>query len=203
MIQAAAPLAAALGAAVLGGAVTGALLGGAPGTPSAPPGAKRPRTGGRGTTPPLPPLPGFSQAPPSSAVEGYDAGPTGPLKLPTPATPAEPYVEHGPTADTEQGPHVSPMARPKVTPEEAERRRGVIAGKGLPTGGSIPYVPPRHWTSSQPLPRGRRGGYMDADGNEWVAPRGRLIGERHWDVQRPDGQHRNVTKDGEIDHGRR
>ena len=135
-------------------------------------------------------------------MEGYDADPARPLKLPTPAAPAEPQIEHGPTAEAEQTPYVLPMARPKVTPEEAERRRETIAGKGLPTGGSIPYVPPRHWTASQPLPRGPRGGYMDADGNEWVAPRGQMIGERHWDVQRPGGGHRNVTKEGEIDYGK-
>lgn len=134
-------------------------------------------------------------------VEGYDAGSAGPLKLPTPAVPEGPHIEHGPAADAEQGPHTLRMARPKASLEEAERRREAIADKGLPTGGNIPYVPPRHWTSSQPLPRGPRGGYMDAKGREWVPPRGQLIRERHWDVQLPKGGHLNVTKDGEIDHG--
>ena len=61
-IPTAAPLA------VLGaGVAAAALLGGALATAPPPLGAKRPGAGGRGATPPLAPLPGFSEAPPPAA----------------------------------------------------------------------------------------------------------------------------------------
>ena len=107
----------------------------------------------------------------------------------------------GAAIDEPQMPTISPMARPTMTPAEQAKRKTIIEGRGLPTGGSMPYVPPKTWTSSQPLPRGPRGGYMDARGNEWVMPRGQIIGARHWDVQTPSGGHLNVTTQGEINHG--
>jgi hypothetical protein len=52
-------------------------------------------------------------------------------------------------------------------------------------------------------PRGPQGGYLDAQGNEWVPhphPGGRE-GDFHWDVQHPNGSHTNVRPDGEVHHG--
>ena len=70
----------------------------------------------------------------------------------------------------------------QVSPEEEAKRRAIIKGKGLPTEGEMPYVPPKSWTSSQPLPRGPQDGHMDADGYEWVRPKGLKSGTPHWDV---------------------
>ena len=113
VVQIAAPLLAAPFVAALGAAAAGALLGGALGNPPPPAGAKRPRTSGRGTTPPLPPPPGFSEVqPPGAVVEGYDAASAGPMKLPTPATKAEPQIEYGPAVDAENVPQAVTMAPP-------------------------------------------------------------------------------------------
>jgi hypothetical protein len=49
--------------------------------------------------------------------------------------------------DRLHGPQVQAMARPTITPEEAEARRAIVASKGLPTDGVIPYEPPEWWTS--------------------------------------------------------
>ena len=90
----------------------------------------------------------------------------------------------------------------KPTFEEAAKRAATIAGKGLPAADTLyPYIPPKTWTSSQPLPRGQRRGYLDQDGAEWRLAKGIKIGEDHWDVQLPGGGHLNVTADGTIAHG--
>jgi filamentous hemagglutinin len=80
--------------------------------------------------------------------------------------------------------------------------------RGLPTRGKIRYVPPKNWHSSEPLPRGPQGGYIDRFGNEWV--RDPIKGE--WDVQlgrnatsglrnfSKSGEHVNVSPKGEITH---
>ena len=153
------------------------------------------------------PLPGFTADPDTSKpqVESFPADLAGgqPQTESLPAIPPNqqtPDTEVLTPPDTLQNPQIVTMARPKGTPEELEKRRSAIAGKGLPTGGSISYVPPASWTSSRPLPRGKHKGYLDADGNEWVKPRGLIIGEPHWDVQTPDGGHLNVKPDGEISH---
>jgi hypothetical protein len=70
----------------------------------------------------------------------------------------------------------------------------------LPRNGSHPYVPPRpDWLKNPP--RGPQGGYIDADGNEWVPHPSDRPDDFHWDVQHPNRQHTNVRPDGEIHHG--
>lgn len=75
---------------------------------------------------------------------------------------------------------------------------------GLPTGGPIPFVPPKNWS-----PRGGRS-FEDAYGNVWQ--RGRGVGGdlTEWDVQvrtggslaglTSDGRHLNVTNEGGVSH---
>ena len=73
----------------------------------------------------------------------------------------------------------------------------------LPAGGAHPYEPPRKDWLKNP-PRGHQGGYLDADGNEWV-PDPHESGDPedfHWDVQHPNGAHTNVRPDGEVHHGK-
>ena len=90
---------------------------------------------------------------------------------------------------------------------------GAAKQAGLPTSGKIRYVPPEGWTKNSPLPRGSGNGYMDKFGNEWVRGPSRTPGQAYeWDVQlsrtgqaqlgkySPDGQHLNVSLDGEITH---
>ena len=72
----------------------------------------------------------------------------------------------------------------------------------LPQGGIHPFVLPKGASWINP-PRGSRGGYLDADGNEWRPhpdPSG-AENEFHWDVEHADGRHSNVRPDGEIHHG--
>ncbi|MES2217362.1 MAG: polymorphic toxin type 17 domain-containing protein [Pseudomonadota bacterium] len=89
--------------------------------------------------------------------------------------------------------------------------------------GDFPFKPPKKWRPHMDLVRGDRGGYMDADGNEWV--KGDVRGYRNrnnlqdkdtfeWDVQIPqknyikykhllkDKKHINVSKDGIITHNK-
>lgn len=160
--------------------------------------------GGFTPAPPLPPLPGF--VPPPPVVPNDTANPAPPPAAPTstagPAPPPLPGMNVLPGATIQPaGPQVLAMARPKPDKAELKKRKAIIKAKGLPTGGSFPFVPPKSWTSSQPLPRGPNKGYLDIDGAEWIPPRGQLLGPRHWDVQKPGGGHRNVTQEGEIDHG--
>jgi RHS repeat-associated protein len=83
----------------------------------------------------------------------------------------------------------------------------------LPHRGKIRYVPPENYTPTMPLPRGPRGGYIDRFGNEWVKGSSRTPGQAfEWDVQlgrnctpgmraiSPDGDHVNVSLDGEVTH---
>ena len=82
----------------------------------------------------------------------------------------------------------------------------------LPCKGKIRYVPRRGYRPANPLPRGPNGGYVDRFNNEWLKPKGQVIGEFHWDVQlSPIGQqqlgwasrtgkHINVSQDGRIVH---
>ena len=140
---------------------------------------------------PVPPSPiakpgggGFTHIP-THRVEGNP---------PAPAT-TLPHTMPGAAADTLRIPTVTPMARPKVTPEEQQKREEVIRSKGLPTRGPNQYVPLIPWTSSQPLPRGKHQGYLDIDGSEWVMPKGRRVGaERHWDVQVKTVEHKTLQK---------
>ena len=70
----------------------------------------------------------------------------------------------------------------------------------LPRGGAFPFVPPKgiRWPTYPKI--GDRGGYKDADGNEWVPHYTPDPTDFHWDVQLPGGGHRNVKPDGEIHH---
>jgi hypothetical protein len=71
----------------------------------------------------------------------------------------------------------------------------------LPTTGKLRYIPPKNWHPDNPLPRGKRGGYMDKFGNEWTKGPSRTKGESfEWDVQRPDGSHWNISLDGKVTH---
>ena len=80
------------------------------------------------------------------------------------------------------------------------------------TKGKIRYVPPKNWSSSQPLPK-RNGGYVDKFGNVWTKGPSRTAGQSfEWDVQLSktgkkslgwasrDGSHLNVSLDGKITH---
>jgi RHS repeat-associated protein len=81
-----------------------------------------------------------------------------------------------------------------------EKIDNILNGKGLPSRGDYTFEPPKRWNPTEPLKRGDNGGYLDAHGNEWMNPRGQLQGERHWDVQLPDGSHVNVLPNGSIPH---
>ncbi len=81
------------------------------------------------------------------------------------------------------------------------RARRIIQSKGLPLEGDVKFSAPKNWHVTEPLPRGPKKGYMDADGNEWVKSKGsEMQGVKHWDVQTPDGGHINVLPDGRIAH---
>lgn len=82
--------------------------------------------------------------------------------------------------------------------------------RGLPTGGAVPFVPPKGWNASDPhmdTLYGRRG-YQDRYDNVWY--KDPIKGE--WDVQiRPrkdakfdifssDGKHANISPDGTVTH---
>lgn len=83
----------------------------------------------------------------------------------------------------------------------------------LPTTGKIRYVPPKEYSSSNPLPRGPGNGYLDRFGNEWKKGPSRTAGQAfEWDVQLSkngrsklgwasrDGTHLNVSLDGRVTH---
>jgi filamentous hemagglutinin len=82
----------------------------------------------------------------------------------------------------------------------------------LPCKGKIRFVPPKGYKSIVPLRRGPNGGYIDRFDNEWIRPRGYIVGERHWDVQLSSigrqqlgwasrtGGYINVSEDGRIVH---
>jgi hypothetical protein len=73
----------------------------------------------------------------------------------------------------------------------------------LPRGGTHPYEPPKgNWLKNPP--KGPLGGYVDANGNEWVPdppPQSGDLDDFHWDVQHANGGHTNIRPDGEIHHG--
>ena len=169
-------------------------------------GQRGPGPGPIGPIPVRPQIPGLDPPPPITkpGEGGFTHIPTLRVDGNPPAHPTTlPHVKPGRSADTPKVPMVTPMARPKVTPEEQQKRDEVIRSKGLPTSGPNRYIPPRPWTSSQPLPRGENQGYADIEGSEWVMPKGKRVGaERHWDVQLRDGKHKNVTKEGRIHHGK-
>ena len=87
-----------------------------------------------------------------------------------------------------------------------------IKGARLPYRGKIRFVPPKGYSPTMPLPKGPNGGYVDRFNNEWIRPRGHIVGERHWDVQLSpighqqlgwasrSGSHINVSEDGRILH---
>lgn len=55
-------------------------------------------------------------------------------------------------------------------PKSAE----LASSYSLPTRGPLVFAPPEGWGDSRfGGPRGARGGFLDAFGNEWVSPRGR------------------------------
>ena len=91
-------------------------------------------------------------------------------------------------------------------------KKGTLKSNNLPTKGKIRYVPPKNWSSSQPLPK-RNGGYVDKFGNVWTKGPSRTAGQSfEWDVQLSktgkkslgwasrDGSHLNVSLDGKITH---
>lgn len=91
--------------------------------------------------------------------------------------------------------------------------KGRIKHVELPTQGKIRYVPPEHYTASNPLPRGPNNGYIDKFGNEWIKGPSRTAGEAfEWDVQLSkqgraqlgwasrDGSHMNISLTGKITH---
>ncbi|WP_349816622.1 polymorphic toxin type 17 domain-containing protein [Acidovorax sp. SUPP3334] len=92
-------------------------------------------------------------------------------------------------------------------------KKGAIKAAGLPTKGRIRYVPPKNWSPTMPLPKGKQNGYIDKFGNEWTKGPSRTQGQAHeWDVQLSkqgrekigwttrDGSHANVSLDGKITH---
>lgn len=168
--------------------------------------------GGPGEAPSaLPPAPGLvPPAMPGGQGPGGSSDPQRPEIQgdpgfsPSPSLPGNPPT---PAPGGPQGPVLSPMARPKPTPEELKRREEKLRVVGLPTEGEFPYVPPPTWTSSQPIPKvGRSGGYRDKDGEEWKRPTGHRLKDgkpNHWDVVDKNGGHRNITSEGKIHHGKR
>ncbi|WP_055666128.1 polymorphic toxin type 17 domain-containing protein [Desnuesiella massiliensis] len=91
-------------------------------------------------------------------------------------------------------------------------KKGILKNAQLPTAGKIRYVPPKNWTSSQPLPK-LNGGFIDKFGNVWTKGPSRTAGQAfEWDVQLSktgqsqlgqfsrDGSHLNVSLDGRITH---
>ncbi|EQB89250.1 hypothetical protein J2Z44_004291 [Clostridium punense] len=91
-------------------------------------------------------------------------------------------------------------------------KKTIIKSKGLPTKGKIRYVPPKNWTTSQPLPRSGAG-FTDRFGNVWTKGPSRTAGQAfEWDVQLSksgksqlghfsrDGSHLNISLDGKITH---
>jgi RHS repeat-associated protein len=92
--------------------------------------------------------------------------------------------------------------------------RGVVKAVGLPISGKIRFIPRSGWTTTQPLTKGPKGGYLDRFGNEWTKKKvaGKGPGEIHWDVQLSptgksqlghlsnSGSHLNVTSTGQITH---
>lgn len=111
---------------------------------------------------------------------------------------------------------MNPKKRKKVKSEEKEDDwsiKGRLKSAGLPTSGRVRYVPPKGYRPSMPLPRGPQNGYIDRFGNEWVKGPSRTEGQAfEWDVQlshtgreqigwmSPDGNHVNVSLDGEVTH---
>ena len=66
----------------------------------------------------------------------------------------------------------------------------------LPRSGDVQYYPPKHVKGGE-LPRDRKGGIVDRNGNSWRwDPK-----KSEWDVQHPDGSHTNVNADGDVTHG--
>jgi len=90
--------------------------------------------------------------------------------------------------------------------------KGRLKQAELPHTGKIRFVPRKGYNPSNSLSRGHNGGYVDRFGNEWIKPRGYIVGEWHWDVQLSitgrqqlgwasrEGKHINVSKDGRIVH---
>lgn len=82
----------------------------------------------------------------------------------------------------------------------------------LPTSGSITFVPPKKWDSTNPLKTSDKNGFIDAYGNEWRKGNSRTKGEHiEWDVipknknsgianLSRDGSHVNVSLEGRVSH---
>jgi hypothetical protein len=109
-------------------------------------------------------------------------------------------------------PGVTPPAIPPTTmpPSGGPPAAGGIVpwtsgqARGLPRGGTRPYVPPKKARGNpMKVPAGGRGGstgFIDKDGNIWVwAPPGVRHGGDHWDVQHNGGKdHTNVDPEGNV-----
>jgi filamentous hemagglutinin len=95
------------------------------------------------------------------------------------------------------------MKRRRKQPRARRTAQQVLAALRLPTAGEVPFVPPKGWTPSQPLPRGEQQGYIDRFRREWVKGPSRTAGEHfEWDVQLANGDHLNVSLTGRITHPR-
>lgn len=66
--------------------------------------------------------------------------------------------------------------------------------KTLPHKGDFPFVPPTHWGQNNISLKGKNGGYVDKENNEWIW--GTHHGD-HWDVQLAKGHnYMRVSPDG-------
>ncbi len=78
----------------------------------------------------------------------------------------------------------------------------------LPSGGSISFEPPVDKAGNPQVKKGPNSGVLDKYGREWVRDKtADKVGNGHWDVQLPNGDHLNVNGDdtknpGEINHGK-
>lgn len=154
-------------------------------------------------TSPRPPEGGTEGQTPAQSVAGGAAGAPAPAQVPAqnPGFAATQGSPANTVATPADAPKIETVVEArKVSPEEAAKQQAIIKGRGLPTEGDYPYIPPKTWHASEPLPRGPRNGYLDADGAEWVRAKGQKSGTEHWDVQTPGG-HLNVGEDGMITHG--
>lgn len=91
--------------------------------------------------------------------------------------------------------------------------KGRLKALKLPIQGKIRFIPPKDYNPKSPLTRGKRDGFLDRFGNEWVKGSSRTKGENfEWDVQLSakgkamlghlsrDKSHINISLKGRVTH---
>lgn len=107
---------------------------------------------------------------------------------------------------TAQRTATSTTAHPPASSRLTPKMQQVLDNIRLPirSDADLSFVPPKKWRGNEPLPKGNKGGFLDAEGNEWVRGRAtrtdQMEGVNHeWDVIPANpAKHKGVVRNGHI-----